>query len=83
MVGPGIGSARSNRAASSDLAEVLGAEELGQAGDLGAAARGLRRAARRPGARLSSGSVEQRIWIRPTVNGCWLGLMAAGFPFED
>ena len=48
MVGPGMGSARSNRAASSDLAEILGAKQLGQAGDLGAALCGLAQQGARP-----------------------------------
>ena len=39
MVGPGMGSARSNREASSDWREVLSAKQFRQAGDLDAAAR--------------------------------------------
>ncbi len=45
VVGPGIGSARSNRAGVLGLAEVLGAEQLGQAGDLRASLRGLAQSA--------------------------------------
>ncbi len=70
VVGPGMGSARSKLRGLLHLTEILGAKKLGQACDLGAANCGLRK---RPAARarLSSGSVEQCIWIRPTLNESW------------
>ena len=68
MVGPGIGSARSNRAASSVWQKYWVRNSSGRQAiwaPRSAAWRSIVHARRR----LSSGSVEHRIWIRPTVNG--------------